>query len=388
MKFSNVVVTSGKNYGRGISGFFTSVKEFQSLAESLATQGYLSEQGAVGVTPADERETAQWSETLDSIIKRLEAVAIGQTEIERTCAFFGMNIVFPVKGNIGTESKPRNYEITASMFSEILAGMKKAKPSHSVYCGFRRSVALILAQAIRRHFQQSDIEPTYVVRTFGSELERRTATILENTSKQHGVRQLSWPDMLAQARVYFNQSKPTWIDKGIERGGLFPRGTGQKLRRACEVIKEFPELDLQRRIGLTRDDPGWVNVGSIPEKDVRDVLDSDEDHSMKLDKLRQVYGSKGVNAPKIMDRKRIKEIRDTTPVFILQAALTCILENKWDMDNFLWCSGAINQAIADCQETGFVKPVSAKEVASKIKELYPAGIEKARAEYGAQIEEE
>jgi hypothetical protein len=274
------------------------------------------------------------------------------------------------------------------MFSEILKEIKKAKPTHSVYCGFRRSVALILAQVIRRHFQQPDVEPLYVVRTFGSELERRTATILENASKQHGVRQLSWPDMLAQARVYFNQSKPTWIDKGIEKGGLFPRGTGQKLRRACEAIKAFPELDLQRRVGLSREDADYVNIGSIPEKDIRDILESDEDRSTKLDKLRQVYGARGTNAPKIMDRKRIKEIRDTTPVFIIQAALTCVLENRWEMDNFLWCSTAINQAVSECQETGFVKPVSAKEVAAKVKELYPAGIEKARAEYGAQAQEE
>jgi hypothetical protein len=54
----------------------------------------------------------------------------------------------------------------------------------------------------------------------------------------------------------------------------------------------------------------------------------------------------------------------------------------------LWCSTAINQAVSECQETGFVKPVSAKEVAAKVKELYPAGIEKARAEYGAQAQEE
>jgi hypothetical protein len=75
MKYTNVVVTSSKNYGRGVTGFFTNVREFQSLAESLATQGYLSEQGSIGLTAVDERETAQWQETLDSLINRLEAVS-------------------------------------------------------------------------------------------------------------------------------------------------------------------------------------------------------------------------------------------------------------------------------------------------------------------------
>lgn len=195
------------------------------------------------------------------------------------------------------------------------------RPTHGVVWGNRRSVAIILANAILFKMEQAAItEIPAEINTYTSELEKVEACILENCLKNVGVRALSIPDYIhAGIEMYMNSCPEVRFRKAFKAvKGI----DGQKLFALVRLIIEHPDLQIMERI--VQNEISYPKLDKEIMRQLHDTKATDADVAEYINNL----DKSKVRSDKMLSKKDIEGLANQCPIIIGRELAKGILTNN------------------------------------------------------------
>ena len=225
----------------------------------------------------------------------------------------------------------------AEVVDEYKRDQKNVKHTHVQLTGFRRMTVRTVANCIRRKLGRDIIKdiPTLVLERMPNDFEYKAINYAENTAKQVGVQAISDAQLLLNLHkdISTGDNFPTDSTEGRITGiTRWTRGSkSQKFAYLCNLIDEFPEVDLKRvilensKVFSKYDKTKIQRMYSAPnDKDLAAVWErADIDYVLAYLAEPAKYNGKGKKA---LTTAQIKGCAKKTSVLIIREALNTIVD--------------------------------------------------------------
>lgn len=347
VSLSSVTAILGRNFCRSDRASFTlasAVSDITKLATDIACKGFLLSQGRLGLTPVVESDKKLAVESMEALHK----------------FFKDSRDNYDVRTPDGKRLVISSSDLLRS-FEEVYIPSGKVKVTHEVVYGFRRYMALILANAIRYKLGQPYIDTLTVdIEVYENEVDRIDACLLENANKGIGTRALTVPDYIHVGIEMFNHSVPEVRFRDMFRPikGI----DGQKLYNVVRTIIEYPDLMIDEQIKA-----GNVSWAKLDKEALRKLCNEKVPESAISEYLTNLNDGTQ-RAKKILDKKNIEALSKQCPDIVCRELAQGIYNAEIASWNAKWVQTAKWRNIV---AHALLKPDLAPKVMALCSELEP-----------------
>ncbi len=300
-----VVAFPDRNYSRPDGSLFPSEQSFADLVRSLVP-GWDAILSVLAITPLDEKDVQEAKRHVQLLL---------DSHKEST-----NDLKIKIDGKTITISPADRLVAAQELY------MPKGKiltPKYEVVAGFRRLIALVVVRAVQKKLDGANLinELPATITTYGSEVDRRYASIRENGAKTEGVLKLTHAQQLESSKGIF-QLGARQVDFR-NAYGVKP-GTSQKMHRICQLDAKHPSL------GIIEKAAGNKELWDAFDKEVvKNFLDEDAGADKVAAFLKAPREGKS-NKAKMMARTKIEALANQCGVKIVADVCRAIINDDID----------------------------------------------------------
>lgn len=298
-----IVAFPNHNYSRPDGDLFPSEQNFADLVRALAP-GWDAILSVVALTPLDEKDVQAAKKVQEAVL---------QSHKEST-----EDLKIKIDGKTITVSPADRYVAAQELFAPK---GKVLTPKYEIVAGFRRFAALVVIRAVQKKMED---RPTLIeqlpatITTYGSEVDRRYASIRENGAKTEGVLKLTHAQQLVSSKGIF-QLGARQVDFR-NAYGVKP-GTSQKMHRICQLDAKHPSLGIIEKAASNKE--LW---DAFDKEVVKNFLDEDAGADKVAAFLKAPREGKS-NKAKMMARTKIEAYATQCGVKIVAAVCLAIIND-------------------------------------------------------------
>lgn len=297
-----IVAFPDRNYSRPDGSLFPTEQSFADLVRSLVP-GWDAILSVIALAPLDEKDVQE--------AKKVQEAALN---FHRNAA---EDIKIKIDSKLITVSPADRYVAAQELFAPK---GKVLTPKYEVAAGFRRMFALVVTRAVQKKLGNTNLifQIPATITTYGSEVDRRYASIRENGAKTEGVLKLTHAQQLVSSKGIFRLGARQVDFRNAY--GVKP-GTSQKMHRICQLDAKHPSLGIIEKAAKNKE--LW---DAFDKEVVKNFLDEDAGVDKVAAFLKAPRTGKS-NKAKMMARTDIKTLANQCGVQIVADVCRAIINN-------------------------------------------------------------